>query len=80
VPNYKLPELLALIVTVGFFGVLVMLLIIGIPDKGGEPLLILLGSLGTAWTGVIGYYFGSSAGSAQKSEQINDMITKAPKP
>jgi hypothetical protein len=67
------PPLLAAAVTVGFFGILVMMLL-GKVDSNNPPILMMLGSLGTAWTGIIAYYFGSSAGSQAKT----DLLSKAP--
>jgi hypothetical protein len=67
------PPALAAIVTVGFFGILGMMLF-GRVDSGNPAILMMLGSLGTAWTGIIAYYFGSSAGSQAKT----DLLSKAP--
>ena len=66
------PPALAAIVTVGFFGILGMMLF-GKVDSGNPAILMMLGSLGTAWTGIIAYYFGSSAGSQAKT----DLLSKA---
>jgi hypothetical protein len=67
------PPLLAASVTVGFFGILVMMLL-GKVDSNNPAILMMLGSLGTAWTGIIAYYFGSSAGSQAKT----DLLSRAP--
>lgn len=64
----KTPAILATLITIGFFGILAYLMIHGFSDSpDSEPLLIMLGSLGTAWGGVVNYYFGSSVGSKQKT-------------
>jgi hypothetical protein len=70
----KIPALLAILVTVGFFGVLGFMLTHTVPPTGRDAMLILLGSLGTAWTSIIAYYFGSSAGSDRKTE----LLAQAP--
>lgn len=62
--------LLAWVVTVGFFGVLVIMMFAQLPDKMHDAFMLLLGSLATAWTGVMAYYFGSSAGSERKTELL----------
>lgn len=64
------PRMLALLITVGFFGILVWMLVHGMPTSGTEALLMMLGALGTAWTGVINFYYGSSAGSKAKNDII----------
>ena len=68
------PRLLAASVTVGFFGVLGYMIQYGLPQQGGEALLVMLGTLGTAWGAIVSYYFGSSAGSREKTNAINQMV------
>ena len=70
----KIPALLAVLVTGGFFGVLGYMLTHTIPAASHDTMLLLLGSLGTAWTSIIAYYFGSSAGSDRKTE----LLAQAP--
>lgn len=58
------PPVMAIMVTLGFFGILTALMY-GQVQKSDE-IMVMLGSLGTAWTGIIAFYFGSSAGSQNK--------------
>jgi uncharacterized membrane protein len=64
-----IPPLLALSVTGGFFGILVGLMYGQI--QHAPQIDIMLGSLGTAWTGIIGFYFGSSASSQNKDTLLH---------
>ena len=70
------PKVLAVVITLGFFGILIWMLLNGMPKTGTEALLMMLGALGTAWTGVVNFYYGSSAGSKQKTDALTAMGEK----
>lgn len=63
-----IPALLAVFVTIGFFGILLGLMTEHF--KTSDALMLMLGSLATAWTGVMAFYFGSSASSQAKTELL----------
>jgi len=69
------PPALAVAITLGFFGILVMMLM-GRVDSNNPAILMMLGSLGTAWGGIVSYYFGSSASSAAKTEMLSRGAAK----
>jgi hypothetical protein len=69
--NDHTPKILAAGITLGFFGCLFWMFVYGVPKNGNEALLLMLGALQTAFTGVIAYYFGSSSGSKAKDELIS---------
>jgi hypothetical protein len=64
-----IPGIMAIAVTIGFFGILVGLMTEHF--KTSDALMLMLGSLGTAWTGIIAFYFGSSAGSQAKDQLLH---------
>lgn len=64
---------LAYLITGGFFALIAALLFVNIPADSKTILYVLVGSLGTAWTGVCAYYFGSTKGSQVKT----DLLAKA---
>jgi hypothetical protein len=68
------PKVLAVVITLGFFGILIWMLLNGMPKTGTEALLMMLGALGTAWTGVVNFYYGSSAGSKQKTDALTAKV------
>ena len=68
------PPLLAASVTFGFFSILGGMMFGKVSAADNTALTMMLGSLGTAWTGIIAYYFGSSAGSQAKT----DLLSKVP--
>ena len=64
-----IPAFLSVGITVGFFGILYALM----TDKvaKSDELMIMLGSLSTAWTGIVAFWFGSSSGSQSKDQMIH---------
>ena len=67
---------LAVGVTLGFFGLLGYMLKFQVPKDNERIMDILLGSLGTAWISIIGYFFGSSAGSKANADVIRKIVDK----
>ena len=66
----RMPPILAGAVTIGFFAIMVLMFFNKV-DSSNPAILMMLGSLGTAWTGIIAYYFGSSAGSQAKTDILS---------
>ena len=64
-----IPSILAAITTIGFFGILIGLMTDNVTKS--DALLLMLGSLGTAWTAIVSFYFGSSASSQNKDEMLH---------
>jgi hypothetical protein len=69
----RLPAILALAVSAAFFGLLWILARWNIPKENSSILYATVGTLGTAFISIIGYYFGSSAGSDAKTKIIGDI-------
>ena len=72
------PATLAFLVTLGFFGVLSVFMFTDIPKDSETVLNIMLGSLGTAWTSIIGFYFGSSRSSEVKNYLLSSKPAEQP--
>jgi len=66
----SIPAILAIGVTIGFFGILVGLMTDNVTKS--DALLLMLGSLGTAWTAIVSFYFGSSSHSEKQSEMLHN--------
>lgn len=72
----RTPDILSGVITIGFFGILIAMLM-GYPSKDSQPLLIMLGSLGTAWISVVAFWFGSTNSSQKKDVMLyNSQPTK----
>lgn len=70
----NVPAFLSILVTVGYFAILVGMMTGTLKVSDSQALLIMLGSLGTAWGMVMAFWFGTTAGSIAKSE----LLAKAP--
>jgi hypothetical protein len=70
-------EVLAYGVSVGFLLILIVLLFFGdrVSTEFKDLLFTLLGVVGTGWANIISFYFGSSAGSQQKTQAMTDALT-----
>lgn len=62
---------LGALITLAFFGLLGMLVLYPIPEKNSQVLTLTIGALITSFSMVVGYFYGSSKGSADKTELLN---------
>ena len=66
----KLPATLSIMVTLGYFGILIGMMVGWLKVSDSQALLIMLGSLGTAWGMVMSFWFGTTRSSSEKNEII----------
>lgn len=73
-----IPGVLAVIIVAGFFIILVAMMLGYLKTTDQQALLILLGALSAGFGAVLNFYFGSSHGSAVKSELLanSSPVTK----
>lgn len=68
----RLMLLVGAIVVLGFVGVIVAIVFMPeLPDSKENLLYALTGTLGAAFMAVVGYYFGSSRGSSEKTRMMS---------
>ena len=60
------------LIVAGFFTLLYILVTKAIPEENKEVLNISIGTLISSFTAVVGFFFGSSIGSKDKTEMINN--------
>lgn len=63
---------LAGIIVVGFFVLLYITIYKEIPEANKDILNIVVGALIGSFTAVVGYFFGSSAGSKEKTKMLKN--------
>ena len=71
----KVPAILSIGITVGYFGILIGMMQGGLKVSDSQALLIMLGSLTTAWAGVVAYWFGTTSSSGAKTEMLAKTST-----
>lgn len=64
------------IIALCFFLLVVALTFKVIPDGNKSVLELVVGALIGSFTTVVGYFFGSSRGSAEKSEMLRTMVPR----
>jgi gas vesicle protein len=66
----NIPGLLAVIIVVGFFAILICMMLGILKTTDQESLLILLGALSAGFGAVLNFFFGSSHGSQAKDAML----------
>ena len=71
------PAVPAVVITVGFFVVLVLMMTGVFKATDNQSLLILLGALSAGFGQVLNFFFGSSASSQQKDGVIGSIVSRS---
>jgi hypothetical protein len=74
--NKIVTPLLALGTVALTFMLYAVIIFTDVDEQSKDILIYVLGALTSAVTMVLGYYFGSSAGSKEKSKQLDDLLEK----
>ncbi len=70
VTRSRMPATLTLIVTFGYFAVLIGMMLKLFEASDSQVMLIMLGQLGTAWGVCISFWLGTTSGSKDKTELL----------
>jgi len=66
----RVPAILSVIVTVGYFGILIGMMLGFLKVADTQSLMIMLGSLSTGWGVVMSFWFGTTSDSGRKTELL----------
>jgi hypothetical protein len=72
------PAMLSIGVTLGYFGILIGMMVGWLKVDNSQALLIMLGSLGTAWGSVMAFWFGTTRDSGRKTELLAQSAPPTP--
>lgn len=61
---------LGALIVLGFFALLYLVVVVTIPSPNKEVSLLVIGALVAKFSDVVGYFYGSSKGSADKNEML----------
>jgi hypothetical protein len=70
----RIPAILAIMITCGFFGVLAGMLCGVMKAADNQALLLMLGALGAAWGAVVNFFFGSTHESGRKNDLLAQSV------
>lgn len=70
------PAYLSIGVTVGYFAILIGMMVGWFDVKDSTPMMIMLGSLSTAWGVVMSFWFGTTRSSSEKNHIIAQAATR----
>ena len=65
---------LGALITIGFFIILYVVFAIAMPEGNKDVGLLVIGALIAKFSDIVSYFYGSSKGSADKTDAINKQI------